>query len=162
MSFRVRLTLFFVLIVVVPMIALGVVVARLLSAGEHANVVAQSRASAAAALADYRRLTAAGARDARALARDRGLAAALRTPTPQDDRMRAISLAARLGLARVRLMTATGAVLADVGSQTAIARGVVRLRPADGPVSGAPGLTIEAASPDATAARLVRTVSFVH
>lgn len=155
MSFRVRLTLFFVLIVVVPMIALGVVVARLLSTSEHAKVVAQNRASAAAALADYRRLTQDGARDARALARDPALTAALRTPSTQDDAARARALAAQLGLARVRITTAAAAVLADVGDPAAIARGAIDVR-----LPGAPApITIEAS--DLTAARFAHTAS-VH
>ncbi len=154
MSFRTRLTLFFVLIVVVPMIALGVVVARLVSTSEHAKAVAQNRASAAAALADYRRLSQDGASDAGALAHDPALAAALRTPSTSDDRARAQALAAQLGLARVRLTKADGTVLADVGDPGAIARGAVRVRePGTAPV------TIEAS--DLTAARFARTAS-VH
>jgi diguanylate cyclase (GGDEF)-like protein len=158
MSFRTRLTLFFVLIVVVPMIALGVVVARLVSSSEHAKAAAQNRASAAAALADYRRLSEDGARDASALAHDPALDAALRTPSTSDDRTRAEALAAQLGLARVRLTRADGTVLADVGDPGAIARGAVRVRVggADGP--RAP-ITIEAS--DLTAARFARTAS-VH
>jgi len=154
MSFRTRLTLFFVLIVVVPMIALGVVVARLVSTSEHAKAVAQNRASAAAALADYRRLAQDGASDASSLAHDPVLDAALRTPATSDDRARAIVLAAQLGLARVRLTKADGTVLADVGDPDAIARGAVRVRE-----PGAAPVTIEAS--DLTAARFARTAS-VH
>jgi diguanylate cyclase (GGDEF)-like protein len=80
MSFRARLTLFFVLIVVVPMIALGVVVVRIVSDSEHAKAVAQNRAGTAAALADFRSLAQDAARATRALARHPALAAALRTP----------------------------------------------------------------------------------
>src|SRR5215213_8896684 len=99
MSFRTRLTLFFVLIVVVPMIALGVVVARIVSDSQHAKARAQNRASAAAALADFQRLAADGTRHAHALARDAALAAALCTSTTADDRARARTLAAQRGLA---------------------------------------------------------------
>jgi len=155
MSFRVRLTLFFVLIVVVPMIALGVVVARLLSTSEHAKVVAQNRASAAAALADFHRLAQDGTRAARTLAGDPALSAALRTPGTRDDTARARALAAQIGLARVRLTSTTGAVLADVGDPGAIAGGAVRLRPA----AAAAPITIETA--DLTAARFAATIS-VH
>src|SRR5215213_110911 len=123
MSFRTRLTLFFVLIVVVPMIALGVVVVRIVSDSQHAKARAQNRASAAAALADFQRLSADGSTHARALARDAALAAALRTPETTDDRARTQQLAAQRGLARVRLVGADGTVLADVGDPNAIARG---------------------------------------
>jgi len=155
MSFRVRLTLFFVLIVVVPMIALGGVVARLLSSSEHAKVVAQNRASAAAALADFQRLVEDGTRDAQMLARDPALVAALRTPSTQDDLARARALAGQLGLARVRLTDVSGAVLADVGDPAAIARGAVLLR-----VAGVRGPVVIEAS-GLTAARFATTAS-VH
>ncbi|HZV75274.1 MAG TPA: diguanylate cyclase [Conexibacter sp.] len=149
MSFRTRLTLFFVLIVVVPMIALGVVVARLVSDSQHAKASAQNRASAAAAVADFQRLSSAGTRDARALAHDAALAAALRTPPTTDDRARAAALAARLGIVRVRLLR-DGKVLADVGDKSAIARGVVRVRAAAPTAAGhgaTPGpVTIEAST----------------
>jgi diguanylate cyclase (GGDEF)-like protein len=163
MSFRARLTLFFVLIVVVPMIALGVVVARIVPDSQHAKATAQNRASAAAALADFRRLTADGTRDARALARDRALAAALVTPGAADDRARARALLAQRGLARVRLVGSDGAALADVGDPAAIARGAVRVAPsgdrgASGAVRGVTGpVTIEAAT--VTAGRFARTAS---
>ena len=160
MSFRTRLTLFFVLIVVVPMIALGVVVARIVSDSQHAKARAQNRASAAAALADFQRLSADGAGHARALARDAALAAALRTPPTADDRARASALLAQRGLARVRIVGTDGTVLADVGDPGAIARGAVRVRSAATGTGSTPGpVTIEAAT--LTADRFARTAS-VH
>ncbi|MFL5818373.1 MAG: diguanylate cyclase [Conexibacter sp.] len=164
MSFRTRLTLFFVLIVVVPMIALGVVVARIVSDTQHAKARAQNRASAAAALADFQRVAADGAGHAGALARDAALAAALRTPETTDDRARARALAGQRGLARVRLVDADGSVLADVGDPGAIARGSVRVRPAAGTDASTGGntrgpVTIEAST--LTADRFARTAS-VH
>jgi diguanylate cyclase (GGDEF)-like protein len=168
LSFRTRLTLFFVLIVVVPMIALGVVVARLVSDSEHAKAAAQNRASAAAALASFRQLSADGAREARAVALDAVLAAALRTPPTADDAARARALAARLGLARIRLLQG-GRVLADVGDRSGVARGSVRIRPAASP-GQAPGpsagessdepsgpITVEAST--LPAGRFARTIS---
>jgi diguanylate cyclase (GGDEF)-like protein len=140
MSFRTRLTLFFLLIVVVPMVALAGVVARLVSDSEHGKAVAQNRASAAAALADFQQHSAEAARTARRLARDRALAAALRTPSPTDDAARARTLAVQLRLARVRLLRGDGTTIADVGDRRAIARGAVRIRRAA--ARGAP-LTIE-------------------
>jgi diguanylate cyclase (GGDEF)-like protein len=152
MSFRTRLTLFFVLIVVVPMIALGIVAARIVSTSQHAKATAQNRASAAAALADFRRLSQDGARDARRLARDDALAGALATATTADEKARARVLATQLGLARVRILR-DGRTLADVGDSAAIARGSVRIRQqaASGPV------TIEAST--LTADRFARTIS---
>jgi diguanylate cyclase (GGDEF)-like protein len=145
MSFRARLTLFFVLIVVVPMIALGVVVARIVSDSHHAKSTAQNRASAAAARNSFHRLAQDGARAARALAHDPAFAA-------EDDRTALATFAAQRGLARVHVEQ-HGRTLADVGDRQAIAPGAVRVAPADG---GAP-ITIEAAT--LTARRFVRTVS---
>ncbi|HEU4723559.1 MAG TPA: diguanylate cyclase [Gemmatimonadaceae bacterium] len=153
MSFRARLTLFFVLIVVVPMIALGVVVARIVSDSEHAKATAQNRASAAAALASFHRLQQDGARAARSLAHDPQLTAALNTPTTADDRAVATALAARQRLARVRIAQA-GRTLADVGDRRAIARGVVRIAPSE--EQGA-AVTIDAAT--LTARRFAGTIS---
>ncbi len=161
MSFRARLTLFFVLIVVVPMIALGVVVARLVSDSQHAKARAQNRASAAAAVASFQRLSAEGARDARMLAQDDALVAALRTASTADDRARAQQLADRLGLVRVRLLR-DGRVLADIGDRGAIARGAARVRldaaGSGGTTGTTPGpVTIEAAT--LTAGRFARSTS---
>jgi len=144
MSFRARLTLFFALIVVVPMIALGVVVARIVSDSEHAKAAAQNRASAAAALNDLHRLRQDGARAARALARDPALSVV--------DRTALAALATRHGLVRIRIAQA-GRTRADVGDRQAIAPGVVRVTSADG---GAP-VTVEAAV--SSARRFVRTVA---
>jgi diguanylate cyclase (GGDEF)-like protein len=131
MSFRARLTLFFMLIVVVPMIALGVVVARVVSDSQHAKADAQNRTTAAASLNAFQRLGQDGARAARALAQDPALVAALRTPATADDRAAVAAFAAQRGLARVRIAQA-GRTLADVGDRRAVARGTVRVAPADG------------------------------
>jgi diguanylate cyclase (GGDEF)-like protein len=154
MSFRTRLTLFFLLIVVVPMIALGVVVARIVSTNEQAKATAQNRASAAAALADLRAFSHDATRDARTLAHDDALAAALATPTTADDRARAHALAARLGLARVRIVQGSQ-LLADVGERTAIAPGAVRVSPPAQTDTGP--VTIEAST--LTARRFAGTIS---
>ena len=155
MSFRTRLTLFFLLIVVVPMIALGAVVARVASTSQNAKAAAQNGASAAAALADFRRLAADGAAAAGRLARDPSLLAAVQSATTVDDRAEARTLAAQLGLVRVRLLQG-GRTLADVGERTAIAFGAVRVRGRDATTAPAP-ITIEAST--TTAGRFARTVS---
>src|SRR6187551_1661633 len=53
MSFRTRLTLFFVLIVIFPMVAVGVVVFRLISDNETAKVEARLAEGQAAAIGLY-------------------------------------------------------------------------------------------------------------
>jgi diguanylate cyclase (GGDEF)-like protein len=150
MSFRTRLTLFFLLIVVVPMIALGGVVTRLVADSERGKAAAGNRAHAATALAAYERLAADGARHARALAGDAALAAALAVGDAPAARARVETLADERGLARVRLLRG-GRVLLDVGDRGAIARGVARVRPGGAPV------TIEAAT--LTADRFARATS---
>ncbi len=157
MSFRARLTLFFVLIVVVPMIALGVVVVRIVSDSEHAKATAQNRASTAAALAAFHGLAQDGARAARALAQNPTLAAALRTPaTTADDRAAAAALARERRLARVRI-TQAGRTLADVGDRDAIARGAARVASEVHASDAAGPITIEAAT--RTARRFARATS---
>lgn len=142
MSFRTRLTLFFVLIVVVPMIALGFVVVRLVSDSERGKATAQNRVSTAAAAASYQRLAAKGARDARQLAADDALAAALTATDSTAARARAHELAELIGLERVRVVRA-GRLHFDLGDPQAIAGGMARVRPADG---ASPAYTIEASS----------------
>jgi diguanylate cyclase (GGDEF)-like protein len=154
MSFRARLTLFFVLIVVVPMVALGVVVARIVATSEHAKATAENRASAAAALNDLHRVQQDGARAARALAQDPAFAAALDTPTTVDDRASIAAFARQRDLARVRVARG-GRTLADVGGHGAIAPGSVRIAPAmDGPATA---VTIDVAT--LTARRFARAVT---
>ncbi len=101
MSFRTRLALFFVLIVVVPMIALVVVASRLVADSEHGKAHARVDAYAAIARDAYRDTAQAGAHEARALASDRVLAAALRLGDAGATRARIRDLAHARGLARV-------------------------------------------------------------
>lgn len=122
MSFRARLTLFFVLIVVVPMIALGVVVVRLISQSEEGKASARGGAYATATVNAYRRISTRGSRHARFLARDPVLAAALQRGDVIAARSRAYALAGQLGLARVRLVRA-GRELVDLGDATAVGAG---------------------------------------
>jgi diguanylate cyclase (GGDEF)-like protein len=116
MSFRTRLTSFFVLIVVVPMVAVGFLVFRLIndSANGKADARANGLAITAAALYNHE---AAGARaDALTIGRD----SALLTGRALQARLRAF--AARAGLARITV-TQRSRVLADVGDRTAVAPG---------------------------------------
>jgi diguanylate cyclase (GGDEF)-like protein len=146
MSFRSRLTLFFVLIVVVPMTALGFVVVRLVSDSERGKAAAQNRVSAAAAVASYERLSAKGARDAQQLAADDELAAALAVADPAAARARARELAELIGLVRVRI-TKDGRPHSDLGDRDAIAGGMARVRLADGAANpNAADYTIETSS----------------
>ncbi|HYV15806.1 MAG TPA: diguanylate cyclase [Conexibacter sp.] len=126
MSFRARLTLFFVLIVVVPMIALGVVVVRLISQSEKGKASARGGAYATATVNAYRRIAARDSRHARILARDPVLVGALQNGDAIAARNRAGALAHQLGLARVRLVRAHHELL-DLGDATAVAAGAARI-----------------------------------
>ncbi len=132
MSFRTRLTLFFLLLVVVPMVALGVVVVRLVADSEQGKASARGSAYATAAIQSYRRIADDGARQARTIARDPVLAAALRDGDPVTGRARVRQLARQLGLARVSIARGDGTAFADIGGRRAIAGGAARVRGSDG------------------------------
>jgi len=125
MSFRTRLTSFFVLIVVVPMIAIGALVFRLI--GDSAQGKADARVSglATAAVSLYQHQAASARTDAQSVARQvaRIPLATLRSTLS--------ATAAQAGLARV-VVTADGRKLADVGDRNAIAPGAAHFRSAAG------------------------------
>ncbi len=116
MSFRTRLIGFFVLIVVVPMIAVGFLVFRLIGDSQQgkANARASGLASAAANL--YATEAANGRLDATTIARELS-----RQPS-----INVRSLAVRGGLARLVVRRGTRTV-ADLGARTAIAPGTASI-----------------------------------
>src|ERR1700733_3798954 len=73
MSFRARLTSFFVLIVVVPMVAMGLLMFRLISDSEQGKADARAVGLATAAGSLYQNQAAVARSDAEALARAVGL-----------------------------------------------------------------------------------------
>ena len=120
MSFRARLFIFFVLIVVVPMVAMGVLMFRLISDSQQGKADARAGGLAAAAASLYQSESALARGDARTLARAVG---------PLRGRAltaRFSALAREAGLARATL-TAGSMTLADVGDRTAVAPGTVVL-----------------------------------
>jgi diguanylate cyclase (GGDEF)-like protein len=126
MSFRTRLTLFFVLIVVVPMIALVVVVARLVADSEQGKVRARVDAYAAVARDAYGHAANDAARAARALAIDPALAAAIARGDARAARARLAVLASRRGLARV-VVVRRDRPFVTLGDPFAIASGSARI-----------------------------------
>jgi diguanylate cyclase (GGDEF)-like protein len=130
MSFRTRLTSFFVLIVIVPMVAIGVLGFRLISDSEQGKADARAGGLATAAASVYQSAMAQARSDAAAVARD----PALQSPTKRRARLAALASAA--GLARATV-TRGGVTLADVGDRTAVAPGVATVRGAghDAPLS---------------------------
>jgi diguanylate cyclase (GGDEF)-like protein len=146
MSFRTRLTGFFVLIVVLPMVAVGFLVFRLIGDSEQGKADARVSGIAATATSLYN-----SAEDnARVDAQTFGRALSL---LPQADlRQRATALASESGMARVTLTGATGTVI-DVGDHTAIAPGTAKVMPAGG---GAPATVVAS---ELTAAQYARELS---
>ena len=121
MSFRTRLTTFFVLIVVVPMVAVGFLVLRLISDSEQGKADARANGVLTAAVGLYETESVAASGDARSIARD--LSARLIGGAPVSAvRSRVATLASQAGLARV-VITNGPTTLADVGDPTAIAPG---------------------------------------
>src|SRR3954464_2823001 len=119
MSFRARLTLFFVLIVIVPMLSVAIVLFRLISDNEtgkaHSSLAAHQQAA--------RNLYRAATRQAdRAIAGPRADRAPAAAPRPNDlnrARRRATQMEAGRGIVRVLLVKGTSA-LVDVGDRTAL------------------------------------------
>jgi diguanylate cyclase (GGDEF)-like protein len=126
MSFRARLTIFFVLIVVVPMVAIGVLVFRLINDSEQGKAGARVTAPAAAAGSLYESEAASARTDAETLGRAVG---SLRGKTLS---VRFAALAMQAGLARATLSDGS-TTLVDVGDRRAVAPGSAILRdPAGG------------------------------
>jgi diguanylate cyclase (GGDEF)-like protein len=117
-SFRSRLTLFFVLIVIVPMVSVAVVLFRLISDNESGKADAALNARQRAALNMYGQVRdEAGVALARIGGGDRPLAAALRAGDVPAARARAARLVRTQGLERLVLVRGRE-VLIDVGSRT--------------------------------------------
>ena len=125
MSFRTRLTSFFVLIVVVPMVAIGFLGFRLISDSENGKADARASGLASAATSLYQSESAAARADAATIARDPALL------KPATRRQRLAALAASTGLARATISQGS-ATLADVGDRTAVAPGAATINRAGG------------------------------
>ena len=123
MSFRTRLTSFFVLIVVVPMAAVGFLVFRLIDDSQSGKADARASGVASTAASSYQNASMQASLRARAVAGE----LALVPPAKLD--ARAHVLAAQAGLAR--LTVKVGAVEeVDIGDHTAIAPGIAVVKAA--------------------------------
>jgi diguanylate cyclase (GGDEF)-like protein len=119
MSFRARLTIFFLLIVVVPMVAMAALMFRLISDSQQGKADARAAGLASAAASLYQSEAAVARADAATLARAIG-------PFRGGARIAHLAAAAKQsGLARATLTTGT-TTLADFGDSTAIAPGAAR------------------------------------
>jgi len=120
MSFRARLTLFFVLIVIVPMVAVTLVIFSLISNNEQgkANAGIASRLQTAQNLA--REATREADSAAQSVAADVPLATALRSGNRAAAQRRAAVLAPRRRLVRLLIFDAAHHAVANVGAPDAI------------------------------------------
>jgi diguanylate cyclase (GGDEF)-like protein len=144
MSFRTRLTSFFVVIVVVPMVAIGFLVFRLISDSAQGKTDARANGLATAAASIYASERAAGNAAARTLARNAGLLSG-----PQL-RRRLTALALQSGLARVRVQRGR-TIAADVGDTSAIAPGLAFVR---GPTAAPTSIVVSTLTADRYAREL--------
>jgi diguanylate cyclase (GGDEF)-like protein len=160
MSFRSRLTLFFVAIVIVPMVSMAIVLFRLLSDNEHGKADARIAARQEAAIKLYyddRRKAADLAR--RIGGTDATLAAALRAGDRARLQRRAAQLRAQYGLARILVLDKRRRPLADAGSPLAAFPATLQLVDQAGKSYGTMQLSVQTA---ADYARLVRRVAGLH
>ncbi|MDQ6805572.1 MAG: diguanylate cyclase [Actinomycetota bacterium] len=140
MSFRTRLTSFFLVIVVAPMLGIGVLVFRLIGDSEEGKANARTSGLSAAATSVYHAAQGRAQQVATTLAQEVKLSAAVATGQDSTATARLAALASRAGLARVVLEIGTATKpRVDVGTvEAAIAPGAARV-PA---VGGRPAATI--------------------
>ena len=156
-SFRTRLRLFFVLIVIVPMLAVTLVVFRLIAESEQGQADARVAARQEAAISLYYDARARADRLAASIGRDRQLAMALRSNDVAAIRAAAVRLRAATRAERV-LLERDGGVLADAGDPKA-AFPATRTLVSD----GRPVAELQVSVLDApTYARLVRRVTHLE
>ncbi|HWF50127.1 MAG TPA: diguanylate cyclase [Solirubrobacteraceae bacterium] len=134
MSFRTRLTSFFVVIVIAPMIAVGVLAFRLIGGSEQGKANARAAGLNAAATSVYEAAQARAQVVAIALAHEVKLSKAVATGHDSAARVRLAEFAGRAGLARVVLEIGPGTKpLVDVSTQpAAIAPGAAMVPAANG------------------------------
>jgi diguanylate cyclase (GGDEF)-like protein len=120
MSFRSRLTLFFVAIVIVPMASMAIVLFRLLSDNEHGKGDARIAARQEAAIHLYEDARSTSTEVARKIAgQDAVLAAALRAGDRARIQRRLTQLRVKYNVARILVRDPKGAALGSAGSDLA-------------------------------------------
>ncbi len=121
MSFRGRLTLFFLLIVVLPMVAVAVLVTHVTSESETGKADARLNAGLEAARASYENEVADAERAVRRFAGDPAAASALRSGDPAQIEAVARDLAGQSGIRSLVIRDAGGEALATIGPGNAVA-----------------------------------------
>src|SRR3954471_2707202 len=120
MSFRARLRLFFVLIVIVPMLSVAIVLFRLISDNETGKADASIAARQRAAISLYREATRRADGAVQGVGNDRVLADSLLSRNVDRARRRARQLLRSRGIDRIAL-TQRGRLVFDVGHSEAVA-----------------------------------------
>jgi diguanylate cyclase (GGDEF)-like protein len=160
MSFRSRLTLFFVAIVVVPMISVGVLVFVLIADNETGKTDARVAEAQAAARGVYREGVNEAGAALRRVAADPALTNALRAGDAGSARSRAAALLPAQHLRRLKA-TANGRTLADVGDRNAIAPARTQLLARGGAALGQLEVSTTGAQAYADRVRQVTTLEAV-
>jgi diguanylate cyclase (GGDEF)-like protein len=160
MSFRSRLTLFFVAIVVVPMISVGVLVFVLIADNETGKTDARVAQAQAAARGVYREGVNEAGAAVRRVAADPVLTNALRAGDAGIARARAAALLPAQNLRRLKA-TANGRTLADVGDRNAIAPARTQLLARGGTAVGQLEVSTTGAQAYADRVRQVTTLEAV-
>ncbi len=145
MSFRGRLTLFFVLIVIVPMVSVTLVIFRLISDNEQGKASAQVAAREQTAINLEREASEEAARAAVHLAADSRLATALRAGDGAAATARARELLPRRRLSRILVIGPDKHAIVDIGPRDATFPATRRLV-ADGRPLGTLEVSVERAS----------------
>jgi diguanylate cyclase (GGDEF)-like protein len=118
LSFRSLLTLFFVVIVLAPMLSLTLILFRLISDNESGKADARVAARQQTAINLYDEARDKAGRTAVRVGGDAPLASALRGGDPAGASRRGRSLLRQTGARRILVMNAKGAVLVDVGRRS--------------------------------------------
>ncbi len=130
-SFRSRLTLFFVAIVIVPMLVVTVALFRLISDNEHGQADARVAQAQTAAIGLYGREVERAGVAAGRIARDPAMSAALRSGNERAVQTRASQLLRAQRLRRIAVVSRARTVV-DVGSPDATASAARTLRESGG------------------------------
>jgi diguanylate cyclase (GGDEF)-like protein len=137
MSFRNRLTLFFVAIVIVPMVSVAFVLFSLIADNENGKADARLEARQRLAVNLYQSDIEAAGRLARRVGADQELATALRSGDDAAAEVRAKELIRELGIVRMQITDRSGRARVDEGRENAIAPARSQLVDEDGAVFGA-------------------------
>ncbi|MGI8460476.1 MAG: diguanylate cyclase [Solirubrobacterales bacterium] len=132
MSFRRRLTFFFVLIVVLPMVALGALVIQVAGSSQTGKADARLSSALETGLSIYRTELTEAEQAARDAATDPRLASAIRSEDAARARSEATRIVRDSELASLVVLGARGSELASVGAGDNVAEAELRLRQGGG------------------------------